>query len=216
MTEKIIDITMWMGSWTYPGDKPFSIQGPYSAIGEGKEFCYNFCTNSVDGTHIQAPHYMLKDGKRINDFDLSDFRRQAIVVDVKPGEGRFMDSQYFKDQLKGETLTDKALILRSGVMDKLIAGRKVQDILLSPTDAQDFMDQGVKMVVADQTCLDDPSLNDGVCEATGIFCRHDVVLVKQVCNLASITQKRVTIEAYPLKIKGISGTPCRAVVIESK
>jgi kynurenine formamidase len=214
MNEKIIDVTMWMGSWTYPGDKPLKLVGPYSAIGEDKEFCYNFTTNSVDGTHIQAPHYMLKEGKKVNDFELTNFRRRAIVIDVEPGENRFMDSISLFKQFAGEDLADKAIILRCGVMDKLIEGEDVKDILMKPSDAQYLVDQGVKMIVADQTCLDDPTLNNGSCESTGIFCRHEVILVKQVCNLAAVTKKHVIVEAYPLKIKDISGTPCRAVVIE--
>ena len=211
---KIIDITMWMGDWVYPGDKPLQVGSPYSALGEDKEFCYNFSTNSVDGTHIQSPHYMLKTGKKINDFPINYFRREAVVIDFYDLKEKFIPSNELRKQLGKENLNNKAVILRTGIMDQLLAGKKVQDKLMHPDDAQYLIDKGVKMVVADVTCLDAPLENNGVAPATRLFCEHDVVLVKQTCNLSAISKHSVIIEAYPLKIRGISGTPIRAIVIE--
>lgn len=211
-TPKIIDITMWMGDWTYPGDKPFSIQGPYSAIGEEKEFCYEFSTNSVEGTHIQAPHYILKNGKSINEFPLSYFRRRAIIIDIAY-PSTLIPSSIIESTMKDITNQD-AVIFRTGVMDRLIDGENVKDPLLSLEDAQLLKKSGIKMIVTDTTCLDNPLSNNGDCPTTKFCCQNDIVLVKQVCNLKEISQKSVVVEAYPLKIKEISGTPCRAVVIE--
>lgn len=210
--QKIIDITMWMGDWTFPGDQPFSIQGPYSAIGEEKEFCYEFSTNSVEGTHIQAPHYVLKNGKKINDFPISYFRRKAIVIDV-PETDKYISDKNIKDAIKLK-IDETAVILRTGVMDKLIAGKEIKDPLLSIESAKIIKTAGIKMIITDTTCLDDPLSNNGECPVTKFCCKNNIVLVKQVCNLKAITRRSVIIEAYPLKIRGISGTPCRAVVIE--
>lgn len=210
--QKIIDITMWMGDWTYPGDKPFSIQGPYSAIGEEKEFCYEFSTNSVEGTHIQAPHYVLKNGKRINDFPISYFRRKAIIIDIQ-GNDKYISHKIVKNAISLKT-DETAVILRTEVMDKLVAGKEIKDPLLSIESAKFLKNNGIKMIVTDTTCLDDPLSNDGECPVTKFCCQNNIVLVKQVYNLKVITKRSVIVEAYPLKIKGISGTPCRAVVIE--
>lgn len=210
--QKIIDITMWMGDWTYPGDKPFSIRGPYSAIGEEKEFCYEFSTNSVEGTHIQAPHYVLKNGKKINDFPISYFRRKAIVIDINK-DNEYISSQIIKNAINVKT-DETAVIFRTGVMDRLIDGENVKDPLLSIEVAKYIKEANIKMIVTDATCLDDPISNNGECPTTQFCCENEIVLVKQVCNLKSITQKSVIIEAYPLKIRGISGTPCRAIVTE--
>ena len=210
--QKIIDITMWMGDWTFPGDQPFSIQGPYSAIGEEKEFCYEFSTNSVEGTHIQAPHYVLKNGKKINDFPISYFRRKAIVIDVSEDD-KYISDKNIKDAINLKT-DEEAIIFSTGVMDKLIAGKEIKDPLLSIKSAKYIKDAGIKMIVTDTTCLDDPLSNNGECPVTKFCCENEIVLVKQVCNLNEITKRSVIVEAYPLKIKGISGTPCRAVVIE--
>lgn len=211
---KIIDITMWMGDWVYPGDKPLKLEKPYSAFGEDKEFCYNFSTNSADGTHIQSPHYMLKNGKRINEFPIDYFRREAIVVDLYDTKGEFISGNELRNQLDKKDLNDKAVILRTGIMDQLLEGKKVKDKLMHPEDAQYLIDKGVKMIVADVTCLDAPLENDGNAPTTRLFCKHEVVLVKQACNLKAILKRYVIVEAYPLKIRGISGTPVRAIVIE--
>ncbi len=210
--EKLIDITMWVGDWTYPGDKPFSIKGPYSALGEDKEFCYNFCTNSVEGTHIQAPHYILKEGKGINEFSISYFRRKALVVDVDISMP-YIDTQLIENEIK-QIKDETAIIFRTGIMDRLIKGEEVKDVLLKPEDARKLKNTGIKMIVIDTTCLDDPISNGGNCPTTKFCCENDIVLVKQTCNLHEISKKIVVVEAYPLKIKRISGTPCRAVVIE--
>ena len=39
------------------------------------------CTQS--GTHIQGPHYFLKDEKKINKFPISSFEGKAIVIDIE-------------------------------------------------------------------------------------------------------------------------------------
>ena len=212
---KIIDITMWMGDWVYPGDKPLQIGDPYSAFGKNKEFCYNFSTNSADGTHIQSPHYMLKDGKKINEFPIDYFRREAIVVDFYNLQEEFIPSNELRKQLNSENLNNKAVILRTGIMDQLLEGKNVKDKLMHPEDAQYLIDKGIKMIIADVTCLDAPLENKGNAPTTRLFCKHDVVLVKQACNLQAISKRYVIIEAYPLKIRGISGTPVRAIVIEN-
>ena len=206
---------MWMGDWVYPGDKPLQIGDPYSAFGKNKEFCYNFSTNSADGTHIQSPHYMLKDGKKINEFPIDYFRREAIVVDFYNLQEEFIPSNELRKQLNSENLNNKAVILRTGIMDQLLEGKNVKDKLMHPEDAQYLIDKGVKMIIADVTCLDTPLENKGNAPTTRLFCKHDVVLVKQACNLQAISKRYVIIEAYPLKIRGISGTPVRAIVIEN-
>ncbi len=211
---KVIDITMWMGDWVYPGDKPLQIGDPYSAFGKDKEFCYNFSTTSADGTHIQSPHYFLKDGKKINEFPIDYFRREAVVVDLYNLQEKFISSNELRRQLEKENLKNKAVILRTGIMDQLLDSKGVKDKLMHPEDAQYLIDKGVKMIVADVTCLDAPLENSGDAPTTRLFCKHDVVLVKQACNLQAISKHYVIVEAYPLKIRGISGTPVRAVVIE--
>ena len=207
---------MWMGDWVYPGDKPLQLGNPYSAFGKDKEFCYNFSTNSADGTHIQSPHYFLKDGKKINEFPINYFRREAIVVDFYNLRERFISGNELQRQLDKENLNNKAVILRTGIMDQLLEDedKDAKDKLMHPEDAQYLIDKGVKMIVADATCLDAPLENNGNAPTTILFCKHDVVLVKQACNLQSISKRYVIIEAYPLKIRGISGTPVRAIVIE--
>lgn len=203
-----------MGDWVYPGDKPLRIGKPYSALGKDKEFCYNFSTNSVDGTHIQSPHYMLKDGKKINEFSINYFRREAVVVDFYNLQEDFIPGNELRRQIDKENLNNKAIILRTGIMDQLFDGKNVKDKLMHPRDAQYLIDKGVKMVVVDVACLDAPLENKGEAPTTKLFCKNDVVLVKQVCNLKAISKRYVTVEAYPLKIRGISGTPVRAIVIE--
>lgn len=205
---------MWMGDWVYPGDRALQIGDPYSAFGEDKEFCYNFSTNSADGTHIQSPHYMLKNGKKINEFPINYFQRKVVLVDLLNMQEDYISSQEIRKQLDSENLNDKAVILRTGVMDQLLMGRNKKDKLMYPEDAKYLIDKGVKMIVADVTCLDAPLENDGEAPTTRLFCKHEVVLVKQVCNLNGITKRYVTVEAYPLKIRGISGTPVRAIVVE--
>jgi len=205
---------MWMGDWIYPGDKPLQIGSPYSAFGKDKEFCYNFSTNSADGTHIQSPHYFLKDGKKINEFPINYFRREAIVVDFYNLQEKFIPSNELRRKLDSENLNNKAVILRTGIMDQLLDGKNAKDKLMHPEDAQYLIDKGIKMIIADVTCLDTPLENNGDAPTTTLFCKHDVVLVKQACNLQAISKRYVIIEAYPLKIRGISGTPVRAIVIE--
>ena len=46
------------------------------------------------------------------------------------------------------------------------------------------------------------------------LCSQGIIILECLVNLHSIKKHEVFLEAYPLKIKGVEGTPCRAIVKE--
>jgi kynurenine formamidase len=42
----------------------------------------------------------------------------------------------------------------------------------------------------------------------------DVLILEGLMNLFAVSQQEVILEAFPLKIRGVEGTPCRAIIKE--
>ena len=86
--KKVIDISMEIRDFTFPGDPDCTLKGPFNRVsGENQQFVYDLDISTQSGTHIQGPHYFLKDGKKISDFPLERFMGDAVIIDLhKRGE----------------------------------------------------------------------------------------------------------------------------------
>jgi len=116
---RIIDVSIWMDSFEFPGNPEWNLQGPFNRVpGKNPEYVYDFNLCTQTGTHIQGPHYFTKNGKKISEFPMDSFEGWAHVFDVnKPGTD--ITSGELKEQLHDVDLNDKILIIRSGHMEEL-------------------------------------------------------------------------------------------------
>ena len=46
------------------------------------------------------------------------------------------------------------------------------------------------------------------------LCRAGILILEGLVNLGALTAGRLWLEAFPLKVRGVEGAPCRAVVRE--
>jgi arylformamidase len=210
----LIDISQWMGDSWFPGNPEFEIRGPFNRVpGSNPEFVYDLVMCSQTGTHIQGPHYFLESGERIHEFPLDCFEGLAFVVDI---EKRGCDTTRADliEKLGDLQLEGKILILRSGNMEEIIAAAAI-DPSRRPGlsfDAARYLaeEQKIKMIAIDSIGVE--SRESKNFEINKYLCERGVLLLEGVVNLTSITAKEVFLEAFPLKIRGIEGTPCRAIV----
>jgi arylformamidase len=117
---KIVDISMNIGDFVFPENPDSQPKGPFNRVsGDNPEYVYDLeiCTQS--GTHIQGPHYFLKEGKKISDFPLERFMGDAVIINIhKRGEDTSLEEM--KQLISVEEGKDKILILRTGHMEELI------------------------------------------------------------------------------------------------
>ncbi|HPI99187.1 MAG TPA: cyclase family protein [Synergistales bacterium] len=213
---RVIDVSMWMDAFDFPGNPPVTVCGPFNRVaGENREFVYDIelCTQS--GTHIQGAHYFREDGSRINDHPLESFEGIAYILDIHK-RGTDVTLEEIKRLLKEIDLKDKILILRTGHMEELIRTGKI-DHRSRPgisLDAARYLceEKGIRMIGIDSIGLESRVTENY--EVNVYLCSQGIIILEGLVNLHSIRKNKVFLEAYPLKIRGVEGTPCRAIVKE--
>ncbi len=214
MEYRLVDVSMWLDDFQFPGDEPVAVAGPFNFLtGANPEFVYQLSTPTQAGTHVQGPHYFLADGATIDAFPLERFEGEAIVVDV-PGRGTDLELDDLQAAVAGRSLTGRILLLRSGHMR-----RAIDSGVLDPRDrpglslaAADWLahDSGVGMIAIDSVGLESRTTEDY--DVNVALCRAGILILEGLVDLERLGAGPLWLEAFPLKLRGVEGTPCRAVI----
>ena len=80
MTLRDLSQPLESGMPVYPGGDPATVE-PGFTFEDGGIRTTEFSLDSHNGTHVDAPSHMARDGKTLDDFAIEDFRFQARLVD---------------------------------------------------------------------------------------------------------------------------------------
>ena len=217
MKYKVTDISIWMDEFKFPGNPKLNISGPHNRVsGKNPEFVYDIELCSQSGTHIQGPHYFDGNGAKIDEFEIEDFCGDAYIVDViKRGED--VTKEDLEEQISEIDLKGKIVIFRTGHMDELIK-KKIIENNKRPglsLEAAKYLceDKKVKMIAIDSIGLESRITENY--EVNVYLCSKNILILECINNLYDIKNKEIILEAFPLKIRGIEGTPCRAIIKEA-
>jgi arylformamidase len=211
---ELYDVTMWMEDFVFPGDPPLSVTGPQNVLsGDNPEYIYEFAVSTQTGTHVQGPHYFIRDGARVNELPLRRFQGQAHLVDLVR-RGVDTTAEDLMGLLGEGDLTGNVIVLRTGHMDELVAGQPLTPETrpgLSMDAARWLVeDRGIGMIAIDSVGVESrQSLNY---EVNVYLCQQSIVILEGLVNLDRVHGHDLWLEAYPLKMRGVEGTPCRAVI----
>lgn len=211
---ELVDVTMWMDDFLFPGDQPLTLDGPHNFLsGTNPEYIYAIAMESQSGTHVQGPHYFLPDGARIDAFPLTRFEGSAHVIDlVKRGVDTTADD--LRALLGDVDIEGHVLVLRTGHMQELIDGAALDGSTrpgLSREAARYLVeDRRISMIAIDSVGVESRETSNY--EVNVYLCEHDVLILECLVNLHSIVGDELWLEAFPLKIRGVEGTPCRAII----
>ena len=214
MNYRLIDISCPMEAFTFPGNPAVTVSGPFNRVpGNNPEFVYDVVMCTQSGTHIQGAHYFIKDGFKIEQYDIDRFDGPGILVDC-----RFVDTDvnvdFLKEKLGSLKLADRIILLRTDYFDNLVKSHTSHPsrIGLSMLAANYLVEQKVKMIG-----IDSPGVESRVTknfEVNRFLCERNVLLLEGLMNLSAIQSQNFWVSCFPLKLSGVEGTPCRAVVRE--
>lgn len=211
---RLIDVSQWTEDFVFPGNPRLKLDGPHNRVnGKNREFVYDLTLCTQSGTHVQGPHYFRKEGEKIDGFPLSDFEGPCVVVDLQK-RGTDTTSEDLERLIAMEERALPVLILRTGHMDEILKEGRL-DPSRRPglsTDAAEFITTGThfRLVGIDSVGLESRSTENF--EVNVHLCRHGILLLEGLVNLFSVKSRQAFLEAFPLKIRGVEGTPCRAVI----
>lgn len=195
---KIYDISQEVfNCQIYPGD-PIPKKNVLKSIEKGKLYnltAFNMCAHN--GTHIDAPLHFIKDGKSVDKIRLEVFVGMAYVAEhhgVVSGD----DATKIIKKAKEQNLESAKRILIKGDIEVSLEAAKIfasSDILLLGNEPQTVGPKNAPMPV-----------HIALLSA-------NVILLEGIC-LSEVSEGIYFLNAAPLNLSSIEGSPCRAILID--
>jgi arylformamidase len=152
-----------------------------------------------NGTHIDAPHHFIQDGKTVDDVALEAFIGKAYVTE-QSGVVTGNDAVEIIEKAKKCNMEAAKRILIKGDAEVSTEAAKVfasSEILLLGNESQTVGSEDAPMAVHH------------------ILLSADVILLEGI-RLAEVSEGVYFLNAAPLNLSGADGSPCRAVLIASE
>lgn len=144
------------------------------------------------GTHVDVPSHFIQGGKTLDCYEVSRFVGNALVINYGkiPERSKHLDF----------------LLIYTGTSKKWRKGWEIKDYAqISLKEAEEIVSQGYKLVG-----IDSPSI--GSFDVHKYLLMNDVLIVENLSSeLEKIVGKVVKFICLPMKIRGVDGSPVRAV-----
>lgn len=190
----VIDISRdILNTPVYPGDPEPKIQ-KVKALEFGDMYNLSALYASVHtGTHVDAPTHFFEDGNDINDIPLDKFMGNTAIVTLPAGPitGEVVE-KYFPKYIK-------KVILRTQPDNVFFGGA-----------AEDVADLGYELLGYDCMALG----GDNEAAVHRALLGAGMILLENV-DLSNVKDGTYYFSALPIKIDGVEGSFCRAVLLEN-
>ena len=170
--------------------------------------------SSHSGTHIDAPFHFIDSGLKVNQIPLNRLICNAILCKIKKEANEVITK---KDILEferkhGNIATNSTIIFATGWNKNLLKKYYFEkNPGLSIGAAKYLVSKRVNLVG-----IDSPSIDLGKNSnfpAHHALLKKDVLILENLCNLEKISRIHFKLVVLPLKLKGATGSPVRAVAL---
>ncbi|MBD0858112.1 cyclase [Erysipelotrichaceae bacterium 7770_A6] len=181
----------------YPGD-PIPEKKTLCSMENGDLYnltAFSMCAHN--GTHIDAPFHFIKDGKTVDSISLAALIGMACVVE-------------YHGIVSGEAAVE---ILENAKNQNLQAAKRILikgDAEVSVEAAKVFAEDGI-LLLGDESQTVGPE--NAPMEVHLILLGANVVLLEGI-RLSEVSEGVYFLNAAPLNLSGVDGSPCRAVLID--
>lgn len=205
---KIIDLTHIIDEKmpVFPGTEPPKIIQKNTIKKDG--FAEKLLTMySHTGTHIDAPAHMIEDGNSLSDFPVEKFVGRGVVIPLESDNSINLNSlKKFEIQIK-----EASFVLFYSGWDNLWGKKEYFNGFptLTIEAAKYLVKFNLKGIGIDAISIDPmESINFDVHH---ILLKKDLVIIENLKNLKKLIDKNFELYITPLKIKGLDGSPVRAI-----
>ncbi|MFQ5711837.1 MAG: cyclase family protein [Candidatus Geothermarchaeales archaeon] len=181
------------------------------------------------GTHVDSTNHFNPEGKPVDEIPLEAMYGDAAVLDlshIKAGENVTVEDLREAAERAGVDVETVSIILLYTGRGRLWGTREYHwDIFnMTPEATEWLIDRGVKVIGVDMACFECDRLRFGVdtslqpwdsrrYPAHSLMRRREFYIIENLNNLDKIHKPRFTFIGFPLKIRGASGSPIRAVAL---
>ena len=164
---------------------------------------------SHTGTHMDAPAHMLKDGKCLDQYDVSRFHGNAIVLHFNSSKAKTIDIEVLKP-LENQLKNADFLLIHTGWSQYWGTHDYFCNFpVLTSESAEWVTGTGLKGIGFDTISAD--SADTQSYPVHNILLGSDMVIVENLKNLDQLGQGPVEFSCFPLYIQKADGSPIRAV-----
>ena len=210
---KIIDLTLTISNKipTFPGSpQPNFI--PWEKI---KDDGYNLellFLSSHTGTHLDAPYHFLEKGSKIHEISLKKLVSNAVLIKSRKKRNETItktDIQKFEKK-HGKIESFSSVVFWTGWQRNLQKDNYfTKNPGLSVSAANYLASKKIGLVG-----IDSPSIDLGTdfkFPVHHIFAKKGMLIVENLANLEKIKSSKFHLVVLPLKLKGATGSPVRAI-----
>jgi len=188
----------------YPGDKAFEAF-PICTIERSGCNMHELHLGTHTGSHVDAPFHFLKDGKTVDQIPLYRFIEMVQVLEVKKGRVSVEDLFSLEEDIRGvlfKTKNSEYMSLKSFYKDYTY---------LTLEAAEHLIKRKIRLIGIDYVSIEE--------FGTPSFQVHKKLLEAEVIlfeglNLKDVPPGKYLFIGFPLRLKGMDGSPVRAVLIE--
>lgn len=197
---KIYDISQEVfGCQVYPGD-PKPEKKELKSMEKGEVYnltAFSMCAHN--GTHIDAPRHFIKDGKTVDEMPLDAFVGMAYVAEHSGVVTENDAAEIIEKAIQHNMEAAKRILIKGDIEVSLEAAKVFasSDVLLLGNEPQTIGPQNAPMAVHLALLSADVSLLEGI-------------------RLTEVSEGVYFLNAAPLNLAGTDGSPCRAVLIDTK
>lgn len=166
------------------------------------------------GTHMDAPFHFLQDSFKIDEVDISLFIQPCALLNLT-------------DKKEGMEITEQDLDRYGHLLNKvhaaaLFTGWSSKWMTpgfyglwpsLTEGAAHYLLEKGIRLLAMDVPSPDSAKMIQAGCDSPvhKILMQKGVILVEYLTNLDRINKEIFTLYAFPLKLKGLDGSPARVI-----
>jgi kynurenine formamidase len=212
---RVLDITGTIESpmWSYPEPiTPFTIELISRVDGAPGWEAHRMTLCTISGTYLEASAHLLPGGETIAEVAPERLIRPASIFqlpDCPPGYGITVQDLTATGV---QPQAGDALLVATGWDRRWNRPRYVEDSpFLTPEAMHWLVSTAPTIIGGDMPCFDNPADAKGVNHE--LF-RAGCLILAPLVNLRQAPAGRPMLIALPLKVKGVCGTPCRALLIE--
>lgn len=210
---KIIDITGVIAPNMWHLGEPLS-KVEFKKIGSVKKqgwVSHNLNLSAISGTYLETGAHMIEGYRTIDEVTSKELFKKAVVIKIKKKKPK---EQIKLEEIKGIPIKKgNAVLINAGWSDYW---EKKEFVSESPYFTEECIDyllsKKISLLGSDLTSFDNPKAS------YMIFLKklfdNNVLILSPLINLDKIKKQQVDLIVFPLKLKGVSASPCRAMVLE--
>jgi len=210
---KVLDLTLTISDKipVFPGS-PHPHFIPWEKI---KDDSYNLellFLSTHTGTHMDAPHHFLEKGAKIHEISLEKLVSEAVLIKSKKnGDDSITKTDIQKFEKKCGKIPNNSTVVFCTGWQKMLRDDSyfIKNPGLSEAAAKYLVSKKTNLVGIDSPSID--FKGNKRFSVHRIFSKNNILIVENLANLEKIQSSKFHFVILPLKLKGATGSPVRAI-----